>query len=259
MVLKKLWFHLFYEGKLVKNFFLKSVRVKAVSTMKDGPPIYFKTSDQPLSKHPYLTKFIQANNVKFSRAKKVEVVFTPVKEMDAYFDKALSQLWFNGKHLTGSAAKANQTPMKTRKSTAQTVSKVKKTQTPKVKFSPSDHSKRKNESLPSSSSAKETFSLQSHMENRGFSKFNFRNVDLYRFLDAFETGCKKSKLNDEDMIASLLFFLNSESKKDFMELQVYKPSSTWNDFRTNWTNKYHEKNVLVLLEILVFNILGRFI
>ena len=194
MAVKKLWFYLFYEGKLVKNFFLKNVRVKAVSTLKDGLPIYFKMADQPLSKHPYLTKFIQSNNVKFPRTKKIEVVFTPSKEMDAYFDKSTSQVWFNGKHLTGTAAKANQTPMKTRKSTAETVSKAsaKNPQTHKVKFSPSEYSKRKNECLPSTNSAKEAFSLQSHMEGRGFAKFNFKNADLYRFLDAFETGCRSN-------------------------------------------------------------------
>lgn len=94
--------------------------------------------------------------------------------------------------------------MKTRKSTGQTVSKV-NSRTPKVKFSPSDHSKRKNECVSSKSSANQTFSLQLHMESGGFAKFNYRNTDLYRFLDVFETGCKKAKLDDEDMIASLCF------------------------------------------------------
>lgn len=64
---------------------------------------------------------------------------------------------------------------------------------------------------------------------------------MYRFLNTYETGCKKLKLNDEDMIAMFMFYLNADLKKEFMELQIYKPSATWEEFRSNWAEKYHEQ------------------
>lgn len=79
------------------------------------------------------------------------------------------------------------------------------------------------------------------MVERGFGKFNFRKMDIYRFMDAYESGCKKMKLNDEDMIAMLLFFLDSDTKKDYLELQIQNPSSSWKEFRANWVNKYHKQ------------------
>ena len=90
------------------------------------------------------------------------MVFAPAKEIETYFDKFSSQICFNKKHLTGSGAKANQTP-KTRKSARQattkdttqknrvaktkkddetTKSKLQKVPNAKSKFSPSDHAKK---------------------------------------------------------------------------------------------------------------------
>ena len=251
MTPKKLWFNLHYDGRLAKNFFLRNVLVKSVCSLKDGPPIYFKEDDQPLSKHVYLKKFVQTNAIKFQRCKKVEVTFEPSKEIDKYFDKSTSKLWFNGKHLTETATNTNPTP-KTQ-ATASTRSKITKKSTKtkavakktpkkatKVKFSPSDHSKQKTYSSLSKKTETHSFYLKKHMEDHGFSKFHPRNMDLYHFLNAYELGCKKSKLTDEEMVSMLLFFLDSDCKKEFLELQIYRPTTEWNEFRIHLIEKYHE-------------------
>lgn len=221
MAPKKLWFNLHYERKLVKNFFLKNVYVKSVCTTKDSPPIYFKAEDQPLAKHPILKDFVKDNNIKFGRCKKIELIFKSAKEYEVYYDKSTSRLWFNGKHLTGSAGQKNTPKPNTPKSTKKSSQKVSKTtSTPiskkKVQFSPSEYAaskQRKSDVLPLTSKAKETFSLPKHMENHGFSKFKLQKMDLYRFLNTYETGCKKLKLDDEDMIAMFMFYLDADLKK----------------------------------------------
>ena len=247
MAPKKLWFNLHYDGKLVKNFCLKNVYVKSVCTVKDGPPIYFKAEDQTIAKHSILKNFVKDNSIKFGRCKKIEVTFKSTKEYEVYHDKSTSRLWFNGKHLTGTTVQKNTSKPETRKSAKKSSEKVSKaTSTPKkkVQFSPSEYAasrQRKSDVLPSTSKAAETFSLPKHMENHGFLKFKLQKMDMYRFLNTYETGCKKLKLDDEDMIAMFMFYLDTGLKKEFMELQIYKPSAIWEEFRSNWAEKYHDQ------------------
>lgn len=136
MAPKKLWFNLHYDGKLVKNFFLKNVYVKSVCTTKEGPPIYFKAEDQPIAKHPILKDFVKDNSIKFNRCKKIEVTFKSTKDYEVYHDKSTSRLWFNGKHLTGTAGQKNTLKPNTPKSTKKPSEKVSKTtRTPRKKSS----------------------------------------------------------------------------------------------------------------------------
>ena len=41
MSVKKLYFDLYIEGNVTRNFFLDRVLVKSVSTLKNGPPMFF--------------------------------------------------------------------------------------------------------------------------------------------------------------------------------------------------------------------------
>ena len=234
---KTLWFDLLYNGRQVKNFYLNKIMVKSVRTEKNNPPIFFKEDDQPIDNHPIIKNYAQKEKVRFQKIKKIEMVFEKAKDLECYFDKKSSRLWFKKIYLTPEAEKSQET-----------AKKIAKKRTPpksvkKSNLSPSEAAKsRKSTCSTSKSSVQESrFDLNKHMHDYGFAKFDYKKVDLYRFMDAYEKGCSKLKFNDEDKIANFFLYLGQDAKREYLELQVYNPVSDWQDFKNLWVDNFHER------------------
>lgn len=113
----------------------------------------------------------------------------------------------------------------------------------KSNLSPSEAAKSKTSAITSfkSLSQENRFDFTKHMADCGYSKFDFKKMDLYRFLDAYEKGSSKLKLNDEDKISHFFLYLDQDAKRVYLELQVYSPVSNWEDFKQLWIDNFHEK------------------
>lgn len=180
MTSKTLWFDLFYNGKQMKNFYVSKVQVKSVRTAKNNPPIFFKPGDQAIDDYPIIKSYIQSEKVRFNKIKMIEMNFNKTKDFDCYFDRKSSRLWFKGCYLT-SAAKGQTTTKKVVKKQAPKTVK-------KSSLSPSDVAKSKKSMCnPSTSDAPENnFDLNKYMVDCGYAKYDYKKMDLYRFLNAYE-------------------------------------------------------------------------
>lgn len=85
----------------------------------------------------------------------------------------------------------------------------------------------------------ETFSLDKHMLQAGFAKFDPYSMDIYRFLNTFEKGCEKLKYNGNQMMATLLFFLERPDDQVYLDIRVHNNPSEWKDFRSIFVKHYH--------------------
>lgn len=235
MAPKTLWFDIFYNGRQVKNFYVDKVMVKSVRTEKNHPPIFFKDKDQPIANHPIIKNFMKTEKVRFQKIKKIEITFDKQKDLDCYLDKKSSRLWFNGCYLTPTPTKSRDTVQKVAKK------KIPPKTVKKTNLSPSEASKSRKSDISSSSVRESSFDLNKHMCDHGYAKFNYKKVDLYRFLNAYEKGCNKLKMTDEDKISHFFLYLDQNAKRTYMELQVYNPNSDWSEFKQQWIDYFHEQ------------------
>lgn len=85
----------------------------------------------------------------------------------------------------------------------------------------------------------EQFSLEKYMKQRGYPKFDHTKMDLYRFLDAFETGCDKMKYDGRQKMSSLLFYLGSEEEVAYFNIRNYQSPADWEELKQMFTDFYH--------------------
>lgn len=98
MSTKKFYFDCYIEGNITKNFYVDRVLVKSVSTLKNGPPMFFKEEHFQIKEHPLIGQYIRSQAIKFTKYRKVEVALT-VTEAACYFDTASQSLRFKGEPL----------------------------------------------------------------------------------------------------------------------------------------------------------------
>ena len=59
------------------------------------------------------------------------------------------------------------------------------------------------------------------MSERGCAKFERKKMDLYRFIDAYQTGCKRLKLDKLQVFNNLLCFLGEEESRAYMSIRMH--------------------------------------
>lgn len=250
MSLQKFYFDLYVEGNMTKNFYLDRVLVKSVSTLKNGPPMFFKEKHFPIKEHPLVSKWIKIQKIKFTKYRKLEVAVDTFK--DSYFDTASKSLHFKGEPLlqtnpvvaassSASSSSSQNVPPKSTPTTPRTMSTRRTSVRPekaskKVKFSPLEEDKKKQQIA----SSKDPFTLATYMSQRGFSKFEYKKMDLYAFLDAYQTGCKRMKLTESQVLNNLLCFLGDEEARTYMSIRMHHNPADWEEFSQMLISHYHD-------------------
>ena len=217
--------------------------------------MFLKAEHQPISLHPYVEKFVRENKIKFQRYRKLEVKFEPIKEAENYFDETKKTLQFKGEplgqrtstsmvagtHVASSQTLSNQTS--TNKSSSCVTRSVARKRKSSFSISKDNNlSPLEEEKIASARKnivTKETFSLEVYMTQRGFKKFDHTKMDLYRFIDAFETGCKVMKYNDREKLTSFLFFLDQVEENTYLTIRTHQAPSEWEEFKQIFIDYYH--------------------
>ena len=113
-------------------------------------------------------------------------------------------------------------------------SAAEKSKSKQIKFSPLEEDK-----TAKPKNFAEQFSLEKYMKQRGYAKFEHTKTDLYRFLDAFETGCGKMKYDDRQKMSSLLFFLGPEEEMEYLNIRNQQSPADWEELKQMFTDFYH--------------------
>lgn len=215
--------------------------------------MYLKSEHRAIKHHPYIEKFIRANKIKFNRFRKAEVVFDPTKEAEIYYNITSKTLQFKGQPLCQRATDAvvastsgqhnaqsqaaNKTPsMLTRSSNRKRKSSC-TAPVKSVRLSPLEEEKA---SKTKATVIKEVFSLEKYMSQRGYKKFDHTKMDLYQFLDAFETGAKRMKYDDRQKLTSFLFFLDLVEEVTYLNIRSHQNPADWEEFKQIFIDNYHK-------------------
>lgn len=251
--MEKLFFDLYTTGNNTKKFFPSRLIVKSISIHQRGPPLYLKEEDQAIKFHPYIEKFVRTKKIKFPRYRKVAIIFDPIQESETYYNVTAKALQFKGQPLcqrastSAMAGPSNQnshigTRSSGRLSVANTHSSASKSRKRKSsvaikndKFSPLEEQKTKKIVVQ-----KEVFNIESYMIQRGFKKFDHNKMDLYRFLDAFETGAAKMKYDDRQKLTSFLFFLEEIEESTYLTIRSHQSPADWEEFKEIFIDYYHK-------------------
>lgn len=78
------------------------------------------------------------------------------------------------------------------------------------------------------------------MMQRRYSKFSHNKMDLYRFLEAFETGCGKMKYDDSQKMSSMLFYLEKEEEGAYLTILTHQCPADWEEFKQMFIDYYHK-------------------
>lgn len=252
MLPEKLFFDVYTTGNSTTKFFAGRLDVKSISIEKQGPPMFLKSEFRAIKHHPYIEKFIRANKIKFNRFRKIEVIFESAKDAEMYYNSTTKTLHFKGQPLCQRAAdavvastsgesnaqsqSANKTPslgnrLTNRKRKSSSTLPVKND-----KLSPLEEEK----TLSMNTAIKEVFTLEKYMSQRGFSKFNHSKMDLYQFIDAFETGAERMKYDDRQKLTSFLFFLDLVEEVTYLNIRSHQNPADWEEFKQLFIDSYHK-------------------
>ena len=249
MLPEKLFFDVYTTGNSTTKFFAGRLIVKSISIAKQGPPMFLKSKHREIKHHPYVEKFIRTNKIKFSRFRKIEVVFEQAKDAEAYYNVTTKALQFKGQPLCqrapvvaastsgdNNAQSTNKTPTLGTRSASRKRKSSCAVPGKNDKLSPLEEEKTKTKATV----VKEIFSLEKYMSQRGFTKFNHTKMDLYQFIDAFETGAKRMKYDDRQKLTSFLFFLDLVEEVTYLNIRSHQNPADWEEFKQIFIDSYHK-------------------